>query len=319
MTFEGEDVLRGYISSLSNWGRWGEDDAVGTLNLVGPDEVARAASLVKMGITVSCTLPLDRAGPQKGALRGNPRNLMVATGTDHVAGAQDILPADLGPALGFGRSDDILIAPNQAGTAWDALSHVFWEHQMWNGRSASLVSAKGAAANGIENYAGRMVMRGVLLDVARTKGVGALEPGYAITQDDLDEAAAVEGVEVLPGDAILIRTGFLEARRDDWGDFAGGATPGVSVHSAPWFHSHDCAAVATDTWALEVRPSELGVFQPFHIIALVHMGLALGEIFDLEQLARVCAQVGRHEFMFVAPVLPITGASGSPTAAIAIL
>jgi kynurenine formamidase len=318
LSFDGEDILRNYISSLSNWERWGEDDEAGTLNLVGADEVIRAAELVHLGRTVSCTLPLDQSGPQRGVLRGNPRNVMVATGTDHVAGAQDILPAGLGPANGFGRSDDLLIVPNQAGTAWDALSHVFWEGKMWNGRSASMVSSSGAASNGIEGYTGRMVMRGVLLDVARAKGVETLEPGYGISPDDLEETANHQGVELLAGDAILVRTGFLESRRGNWGDFAGGPTPGVSIHTAPWFHSKDTAAVATDTWALEVRPSELGIFQPFHIVALVHMGLALGEIFDLEELGRVCDEVGRHEFMFVAPVLPTTGASGSPTGAIAI-
>jgi len=317
--FVGEDVLRGYIADLSNWGRWGEDDILGALNLVGPEEVLRAVATVESGRTISCTLPLDQSGPQRGFLRNNPRNVMVATGTDHVSGAQDELPAGLGPAHGFGRSDDMLIVPNQAGTAWDALSHVFWEGQMWNGRSASLVSSHGAATNGIEGYAGKMIMRGVLLDVARSKQVDALEPGYAITVEDLEGAAEFGGVEVIKGDAVLVRTGHLWARRGEWGDFAGGPTPGLSVHTAPWLHGKDVAAVATDTWALEVRPSELGVFQPLHIIALVHIGLALGEIFDLDELASACAELNRYQFLLAAPTLPITGASGSPTAVIAVL
>ena len=317
--FAGEDVLRGYIADLSNWGRWGEDDKLGALNLVGPEEVLRAVATVESGRTISCTLPLDQSGPQRGLLRNNPRNVMVATGTDHVSGAQDELPAGLGPAYGFGRSDDMLIVPNQAGTAWDALSHVFWEGHMWNGRSAALVSSHGAAVNGIEGYAGKMIMRGVLLDIARSKQVETLEPGYAISIEDLEAAAEFGGVEVMKGDAVLVRTGHLGARRGEWGDFAGGPTPGLSVHTAPWLHAKNIAAVATDTWALEVRPSELGVFQPLHIIALVHIGLALGEMFDLDQLASSCAELNRYQFLLAAPTLPITGASGSPTPVIAVM
>lgn len=319
MTFEGESLLREYIARYSNWGRWGADDRLGTLNFVGSAEVLAAVATVRDGRTVSCTLPLDQRGPQVGTLRTNPRNVMVATGTDHVAGAQDQLPAGLGPAHGFGRSDDILIVPNQAGTAWDALSHVFWEGRMWNDRSAALVSSTGAADNGVEHYAGRMVMRGVLLDVARHVGQPSLPVSFAIESDLLTVTAAAQGVEIRRGDALIVRTGFLEARRGKWEDYVAGPAPGLSFHTVPWLHATEVAAVVTDTWGVEVRPSQIGVFQPFHIVALVHMGLALGEIFDLEALAQLCADLGRYEFLFVAPTLPITGASGSPAGAIAVL
>jgi kynurenine formamidase len=319
MTFDGEEFLRELIARHSNWGRWGAEDQLGTLNLVGAEEIRAAVATVTEGRPISCTLPLDPRGPQHSPLRPNPRNIMVATGTDHVAGAQDMLPAGLGPAHGFGRSDDVMIVPNQAGTAWDALSHVFWEGRMYNDRSAALVSSMGAAKNGIEHAAGRMVMRGVVLDVARHMGVAALPPGFAIESDLLLATAKSQGVQVLRGDALLIRTGFLESRRGDWGDYVLGPAPGLSIHTIPWIHSTDVAAIATDTWGVEVRPSQLGVFQPFHIVAVVHMGLALGEIFDFEELAAACAELGRFTCLFVAPTLPITGASGSPAGAIAIL
>jgi kynurenine formamidase len=317
--FAGADILDRYIKQCTNWGRWGGDDSLGTLNLVGPAEVRHAASLVEHGLAVSCSLPYDQKGPQTGTLRANPRNVMTATGADHLAGAQDILPAGFGPAKGYGRSDDILIVPNQAGTQWDSLSHIFWKGKMYNGYSAGLVSSAGAARNGIENYAGRLVLRGVLLDVARHLGVDALEPGYAISAAELDATAAAQNVEIRRGDAVLVRTGFLEARREAWGDYAGGPAPGVSLHTAPWFHEHEIAAVASDTWGVEVRPNEIDCFQPFHVVALVHMGLAIGEIFDFAELARECARLGKYEFLFAAPVLPITGASGSPVGGIAVL
>lgn len=317
--FEGSDLLQTYIDRCRNWGRWGSEDQRGTLNHIGPEQVRAAASLVEHGITVNLSLPYDQRGPQTGSLRANPRNLMTATGADHLAGAQEILPAGFGPAKGYGRSDDILIVPNQAGTQWDSLSHIFWKGQMYGGHSAGLVSSAGAARNGIENYAGKLVMRGVLLDVARHLGVESLEPGYAISSDDLEATAAAEGVEIRAGDCLLIRTGFLEERRHAWGDYAGGAAPGLSLHTAPWIYDNDIAAVAGDTWGVEVRPNEIDCFQPFHVVALVHMGLAIGEIFDFAELAQQCARLGKYEFLLAAPALPITGASGSPVAGVAIL
>ncbi|MFG1926395.1 cyclase family protein [Cryptosporangium sp. NPDC048952] len=317
--FRGADLLQQYIEKCTNWGRWGEDDQLGTLNFIGPEQVRAAAGLVEHGLTVSVSLPFNQSGPQTGSLRANPRNMMTATGADHLAGAQDILPAGFGPAKGYGRSDDILIVPNQAGTQWDSLSHIFWKGKMYNGRSAGLVSSAGAARNGIENYAGKLVMRGVFLDVAKHLGVPALEPGYAISADELEATAEAQGVEIRRGDALLIRTGFLEARRSAWGDYAGGASPGVSLHTAPWVHEKEIAAIASDTWGVEVRPNEIDCFQPFHVVALVHMGLAIGEIFDFAALAAACAEHDKYEFLFAAPVLPITGASGSPVGGIAVL
>jgi kynurenine formamidase len=319
LAFEGEPIIRDYIARYSNWGRWGPSDCLGTMNFVGPEQVLRAVGTVRHGRTISCCLPLDQHGPQRGGLRVNPRNIMVATGTDHVSGAQDILPAGLGRANGFGRSDDILILPNQSGTAWDALTHIFWEGRMWNGRSAAVVSSSGAAECGVDNYAGKMVMRGVLLDFPRARGVVSLDPGYAITIDDLEACAAAEGVEIGSGDCLLVRTGHMQVRRGQWGDYVQGPAPGLSVHCVPWLHEREVAAVAADTWGLEVQPNEFGIFNPFHIVALVHMGLALGEIFDLDALAAACSELNTHEFLFVAPVLPITGGSGSATGAIAIL
>ncbi|GAB3572647.1 cyclase family protein [Amycolatopsis endophytica] len=311
-------LLHQYIDKCSNWGRWGPDDQLGALNLVGPEEVRRAAALVRKGIPISLTLPYDQAGPQPGGFRDNPQLLVTASGTDHVSGAQDQLPGGFGPARGFGFSDDVLVMPTQCGTQWDSLSHIFWEGKMWNGRSAGQVTSGGAAANGIENYTGRVVMRGVLVDLPAHRGVESLEPGEPITPDAIEEVLAAHDVTVRPGDALLVRTGFMAARRGHWGDYAGGPAPGLSLHTAPWLREHDIAAVATDTWGVEVRPNEIGYFQPLHIVSLVHGGIAFGEMFDLDALAADCAADGVHEFMFVASPLPITGGSGAPVSAVAI-
>lgn len=310
-------VVRKYVEKYSNWGRWGADDQIGTLNMVGPEQVRAAASLVRKGEVISMSLPYDSGGCQDGGLRHNPQLLVTATGTDHVGGTQDALTA-LGSVHGFGYSDDVVIMPTQSGTQWDSLSHIFFEGHMYNGYNATEVTSAGAGRNGIESGTTRYVMRGVLLDVARWAGVDALEPGHAISPNDLDQVAAAQGVEIHRGDAVIVRTGFLGARRGHWGDYAGGSAPGLSLHTAPWLHEKDVAAVVTDTWGVEVRPNEVDIIQPLHVVALVHMGLAFGEIFDLEALGEHCSADGVYEFMFVAPPLPLTGASGSPLSAVAI-
>lgn len=310
-------ILQRYIDQCSTWGRWGSDDQVGAVNLIDAAAIRRGAAAVRRGVSISLTMAYDEQGPQDGRLRANPKLVTTATGLDYLAGTQDSLPGG-GDGRGFGYSDDISLIANQAGTQWDSLSHIFWNGKMWNGRSASESTSAGAAVNGIENLAGRIATRGVLIDAPRLRGVDALGPGDAITSDDLDRWFESVGVTVTSGDALLVRTGFLGARRHAWGDYAGGPSPGLSLHVAPWLHRHGIAAIAADTWGIEVRPNEIGVFQPLHVVSLVHGGIAFGEMFDLDALAKACAADGAYEFLFVAPPLPITGAAGSPVGAVAL-
>lgn len=313
-------VLQEYIDQLSRWGRWGPDDQVGALNTIGPEHVRAAAAEVWTGKVISLTLPYDKAGPQPGGLRHNPLLMTTATGTDAASGKQKELLVAFGapPETGFGFSDDTIVLPTQCGTQWDALGHIFHNGKMWNGYPAAEHSSSGAARNGIQHWTEKLILRGVLIDVAALKGVDALEPGYPISPDDLDEALAAQGTTVRPGDALFVRTGMLGQRRGQWGDYAGGAAPGMSLHTAPWLDTRGVVAIATDTWGVEVRPNEVPDFQPLHQVALVHMGLAFGEIFDLEALSVDCAEDGRYSFMLSASPLPLTGAVGSPVAATAI-
>jgi kynurenine formamidase len=196
-----------------------------------------------------------------------------------------------------------------------------FENKMYNGYDPTLVSSKGALKNDITQAADRVVGRGVLLDLPRAKGRAWLEPGEAITPADLDACAASQGVEVGTGDIILVRTGQIAQRRAEggWGDYAGGPAPGLGLECAGWIHEHEIAALATDTWGAEVLPNQTpDVFQPLHIVLIVHMGLLLGEIFDLEDLAVDCADDGRYEFLFSGVPLPITGAVASPVNPVAI-
>jgi len=308
-------LLEEYCRKFRNWGRWGPDDERGTVNFITPEVVRHAATLVRKGTVISCALPFDSNGPQTGAFgRVNPLHSMVATGTDHVAGVQRAGGFDHAP-YGWGYADDQITMFLQTATQWDGLGHIFHNGQMYGGRDARLVSSKGAEKNGIQHYRDRIVTRGVLLDVARHKGRDFLPPGEPIYPEDLDACAAGQRVAIRQGDIVLVRTGDVgrRLRERSWGTFSAGDAAGLSFHTAPWIWERCIAGIASDTWGIEVRPNELpDSFQPLHLVLLVNMGLLLGEIFALEELADDCAADGVYEFMFVAPPLPITNAVGSP-------
>ncbi len=313
------ETVLAIAKDCSNWNRWGPDDELGTLNHVGSAQVLHATSLVVDGVVVSLAIPFDENGPQHGGRRFNPIHLMTLDGSDAVAGFN---PRTEPGGHHLQVADDILILPLQCGTQWDGLSHIMFNNQMYNGYSAAEVTSRGARRLDITGAANSMVGRGVLLDMPLVSGVGALEPGVAITAGDLDRAADALELEIRPGDFLLVRTGHMRRARDrgNWGDYAGGPSPGLGLAAARWIAEHDIAAVCTDTWGMEVLPNETpDVFQPLHIILIAHMGLWIGEIFDLEELAVQCAARKRYEFLFSAPPLPVTGAVGSPINPIAVL
>jgi len=306
-----EDALRKLALQVRNWGTWGPDDELGTLNYITPETIAAACRLATTGKVFALGIPLQREGPQSGTRqRFNPIHAMFRDGGDRPK-----TPAEVAEMQGYGGSDDWIVMPLQSVTQWDSLAHIFYEGKMWNGYSADLVTSSGAAKNSIDKTRDKIVGRGVLLDVARHKSVRALEPGYAITVADLEATAAAQKVEVRRGDILLIRTGHMSRYLDkgDWRHYDLDDAPGVSVHTAPWMHAKQIAAVASDNYAVEVRPSELPPFRsPFHICAIPNMGLTLGEIFFLEELAADCAADGRYAFLLVAPPLPVTKAVGTP-------
>ena len=281
--------------------------------------VRAAAGLVRTGEVVSLAMHFDQSGPQTGANgRFNCLRYSVATGTDHVEGRQLWAGAPIPRGLGY--ADDTVVLHLQSATHWDSLCHIFHKGRMFNGHPASEVTAQGAPRNGTEVLKASLVGRGVLLDLPRAKGVDWLDDGYAITVDDLEAAAELAKVTVGDGDIILLRTGQLaRCRLQGWGTYAGGPAPGLSFYTIPWLAERNVAAVASDTWGVEVRPNELpDSFQPLHIPAVVYMGLLLGEMFDLEALAAACADDGTYEMLVSAPPLPFTGTAGAPPGPVAI-
>lgn len=302
-------------SRYSNWGRWGADDELGTVNLITPAKRREAAGLVRTGRTFSLSIPYDRDGPIPAHdRRFNPHHTMLQTGTDLAAGVQAFAHE------GWGYSDDMITMPLQCATQWDALSHIFHHGVMYNGHSCALVDAHGAAFNAIDKLVGRVVTRGVLIDVPRHLGVEWLDLDHHITVAELEGALEAQHTEVRPGDIVLIRTGNMHrARRGGgWDQFTHTDEPGVGLDAIPWVHENGIAGVANDTWSFEVIPSRTPMWLPFHVVAIVHMGLLIGEIFALDELAADCAADGVYEFMLTADPLRFSRAVGSPVSPIAI-
>lgn len=273
---------------------------------------------MKRGVAFSLAQRFDEHGPQRGwRRRTNPVHTMLSSGLDAEFGPQEF-------PHGLGGADDVVFMPLQASTQWDGLGHIFDHGVAYNGRRASeVVTSDGDQLTGIETVAGLIAGRGVLLDVGRVFGDdGELPDGFAITSAHLQATIEAQGESsyVGRGDIVLVRTGQLtRARRVGWGEYAGGPAPGLSFATADWLHKTDIAAVATDTWGFEVRPNEFDdAFQPLHQVVIPHIGLFVGEMWDLDALAADCAQDGRYSFWLTAAPLPVTGAVGAPVNPLAV-
>ena len=324
-----EDFRR-LAKDVRNWGRWGDTDELGTLNFITADKVAEAAGLVKHGKVFPLGVDFSSAGPQ-GAFqfRHNPVHVMTVDGGDTATLAdysarwpRNSVAQELGEYFRdnpFRFNDDMIIMPLQAATQWDALSHVYYDDQLYNGFPAGSVSSLGAFHCGIDKVDGKgITSRGVLLDLVRHRGAEVfLEPGNPITPHELDDAARAQGVRIGSGDIVVVRTGWW-ARFQQTGD---GAEPGSGLdwRCAAWLHDHDIAAVAADNLMVEDPISGVeGTFLPMHMLCLRDMGRMLGEYWDLTALADDCAADGVYEFQLVAPPLRVVGAVGSPVNPIAI-
>ena len=287
----------------NNWGRWGDDDQRGCFNLLTPERISAAATLARTGKRFSLALPIGGPTPMPG-FRPPPMHFFKQTTGDFV--------------LGDGRlqySDDFVVLALQVSTQLDGFGHVASGDVLYNGFWAGLItSSSGARRLGVHHLADGIAGRAVLLDVARHLDVECVEPGVAIESDVLEATAAAQGVDVGPGDILLVRTGHLG--RLLAGDADSGSAPGLTHRALPWLHERDVAMVACDNLAVEVLPPEGAL--PFHVGALRDLGLMLGELFDLDALAADCAADGVYECLLVAPPLPVVNAVGSPLNPIAI-
>ena len=303
------ETVRALAAKYNNWGKWGPDDQMGTLNFVTPERVKASAQLVRKGKVFSLALPLDQQGPQTGSFgRYNPLHHMIVDGGDIDAGAQDHLDE-------VRYTDDAAYIILQCSTQWDALAHIFHDGKMYNGCGTDLVTSNGAKKNSITNAKDAMVGRGVLLDVPRHLGkpwldVDARDPGR--------RAGRLRGGAGRRGRRGRLRAGSHRPdrhvpRRGQLGRLRGWACAGLRRERRRLLLPRGAAAAITDTWGTERLPNETAdCFQPLHIIMIVNAGIHLGEMWDLEALADDCAEDGVYEFQLVAPPLTITGSVGSP-------
>ncbi|MEU0114872.1 cyclase family protein [Streptomyces bobili] len=295
---------------VNNWGRWGTEDEIGTLNLITDEVVRRAVAEVRTGRRVPLALPLREDGVQTGMIPGrvNPLHTMVQIN-------QEIF----GPGT-VACSDDAVTMGLQAATHWDALPHVSHSGRIYNGRPAGTVTAHGGAQFSGIDKATCVVSRGVLLDVARARGVDRLEGGHSVTPEDLEAAEELAGTRVRAGDIVLVRTGqmrvYLAGDRQAYAH----PSPGLSVRTPEWFHARDVAAVANDTLTFEVFPPEIeDLWLPVHALHLVEMGMMQGQNWNLEKLSTACGQEGRYAFLLSATPEPFVGGTGTPVAPVAVL
>ena len=227
------------------------------------------------------------------------------------------------PGMRLGYSTEQITAMTVHGytaTHLDALCHIFWDGQMYNGRPAELVSDDGAEAQPITVAKDGIVTRGVLLDVAAALGIPWLEPGQGARPEDLEAAEARQGVRVSSGDAVLLRTGFGRYRRETGRVSAtdsGVNQPGWHAAALPWLRERDVSVIGCDT-ANDVAPSGYRAMPlPVHIIGLVAMGLWLIDNCDLEDLAVAAARSSRWDFHLAVCPIALSGLTSSPVNPIA--
>jgi kynurenine formamidase len=289
----------------NNWGRWGEGDERGALNLIGPEEMRRAAGLVRSGRVFQLGMSIQSEGVPRFPTRPPALHLMIRHGGDYIAGF-----AGRG---GIGTADEYLGLSTHGTTHIDALSHLWYGDAMYNGAHPREVRSSGAARNSIDKI-GPIVARGVLLDVARAAGVDRLPAGHPITVEELERCAKLEGVEVGAGDILLVRTGWLTQYAED-AELYHKAQPGLSASTVPWLVERDVAVVGADNVMVECYPDPGGENVPLHQRMLRDYGVHLIELLDLEELGE--AEV--WEFLFVASPLRIKRGVGSPLNPVAVV
>ena len=282
-------TVENWMTELSNWGRWGRGDQLGALNLITPAKRVEAAKLVKTGVSVSLAHNYS-VNPDLGLpLPFDQEISMLNTSGEYVM-----------ERVSFSYHGGIH-------SHLDALCHVLWQGEMYNGFSKNDVNEDGCQKLGIANVKQGILTRGILMDIPRLKGVDYLPPGTAVYIEDLEAWEEQTGVRVSPGDVIFVRTGRWATPGS-----AGPGSAGLHASVAPWLRERDVAIVGGD-YANDAIPSGVqGVFLPIHQLAIVAMGVRLFDNLDLEALAEEAVRQGRWEFMLSASPIPVEGGVGSP-------
>ncbi len=283
------------MKSLSNWGRWGADDELGTLNLITPEKRKQAAALVKEGVTASLShdaskTPIASSSPFEQKMVNLPQDMEFS-----------------------GASDEYRVAYHGfSETHMDALCHMSYKGKLYNGYPHSAVTEHGAAKLSILNVKRGIVTRGILMDMPRLFGTRFLEGKQAIYPAHLDAWEKAAGVKVESGDVVLIRTGRWERARveKEWDIMKDSA--GLHASCLPWLKARDVAVVGSDL-ALDVLPSQVeGVAFPVHMGVLVAMGMPILDNCDFEAVSEAAQARQRWVFSLTVAPLAVPGGTGSP-------
>ncbi len=295
------------FDSVRSWGRWGDDDELGALNLLTADRVAAATRLVRSGVVVSLSLPLSTTTAPDCPVPAEVR--MTQNAADDVG---------LG-AIGFAKDFVGVDYHSDGHTHIDALCHVAYDGRLYNGVAAGSITAGGAAAGAIDAASDGLVGRGVLLDIPRLRGVPWLEPGEHVFAEDLDGAAREQGLEIEEGDIVLVRTGHA-GRLAELGPWeTADSKAGLHPTAMSLLAERGVAALGCDGNSDTAPSSTEGVAFPIHVLALNAMGVLLLDYLQLEDLRAACQSARRWEFLCVTAPLRIAGGTGSPVNPLAIL
>ena len=302
--------MRDTFEKVKNWERWGADDEMGALNLITPEKRRQGAAAVIAGEPVSCARELPvHPSPEN----PNPAlHMMLAAGDDCVV-----------PGFDFESVMDFVgVAFHGMATSHiDALCHVLVDGQMYNGFSKDEIKSTGARRGSIMCARDGISSRGVLLDVPRALSVDWLEPGDAITVEQLEQAEAAQQVRVEEGDILLVGTGrdARRAAKGPWSPFEVGLA-GLHAECVPWLHERGVAVLGSDGVSDPLPGPRIdGWVMPVHQCGLVAMGLHLLDNLELAALAEACARRGRWAFQLTIAPLRIDRGTGSPVNPIAVL
>jgi len=290
------------FQSVCNWGCWGPADERGTLNHITPEHVRKAASLVRSGRSVSLEIPI---------------NIVAGPDNPHPAVHYMVQSYDVHSSLGEPQFCSDFLATEFHGdchTHIDALCHIAYRGKLYNGKPASSVTSYGPTLQDITAYAHGIVGRGVLLDLPRLRGVKWLEPGEAVTREELEAAEKAQGVRLGEGDIFVFRTGHHRRRLElgPWNNgYDGEGKAGLHVDTIPLLHERKVSAFLPDGDGETVPSNVEGVAYPIHALQIAAMGMACSDSLQFEELIKVCDAEGRWEFLLVAAPLRLPKGTGS--------
>lgn len=311
------DVLE---DSPSNWGKWSDDDECGAVNYLTQKEVLRGIQAVEDGSVFTLGVPIG--GPE-----GEPSTPNRSDAHHHMErdkGHYEANKVDLENFAGVEIADDVIFTYLQGSTHVDALGHVWYDDALYNGFDAGTTKG-GLERCGIDPIAERGVVgRGVLLDIARYRGVGHLAAGERITLEEIRDCADEQNISIQNRDALFLRTGWIEVFYENGKEAFFGDEfdePGVtySEELVEWFHEREIPVFGTDTLANEQTKSDVTKTRaPLHAALLRDQGILFNEINRLDELAEDCDDDGKYDFMYVCSPLKIVGGTASPVNPIAI-